>query len=102
MMSLLENRREELAAVCRQLGVERLEVFGSVAREDFDPGKSDLDFLVRFAGPHGRGYADRYLALAEALEKLFAHHVDLLTERSLRNPLLKRAIAADRRTLYGA
>jgi hypothetical protein len=26
--------------------------------------------------------------------------VDLLTERSLRNPILQRVIAADRRTVY--
>jgi hypothetical protein len=48
------------------------------------------------------GYADRYLALAEALERLFNRPVDLLTERSLRNPILKTAIAADRFIIYGA
>ena len=102
MTFLLQNHREEIAAVCGRLGVERLDVFGSAVRTDFDPSKSDLDFVVQFAGPHGRGYADRYLALAEALEKLFARPVDLLTERSLRNPILQRVIAADRRTLYGS
>ena len=102
MSPLLENNRAELAAVCRQFGVERLDAFGSVTRADFDPGKSDLDFVVRFVGPHDRGYADRYLALAEALEKLFARRVDLLTERSLRNPILQRVVAADRQNLYAS
>jgi predicted nucleotidyltransferase len=101
MAFVLQDQREEIAAVCSRLGVKRLDVFGSAVRTDFDPAKSDLDFVVQFAGSHGRGYADRYLALAEALEKLFARPVDLLTERSLRNPILQRAIAADRRTLYG-
>jgi uncharacterized protein len=101
MRSFLENHRGEIAALCRQFRVRRLEAFGSAVREDFDPAKSDLDFLVEFAPPHDVGYADRYLALAEGLEKALAHPVDLLTERSLRNPILKRAIAADRRTLYG-
>ena len=102
MTFLLQNHREEIAAVCGRLGVERLDVFGSAVRANFDPAKSDLDFVVQFAGPHGRGYADRYLALAEALEKVFARPVDLLTERSLRNPILQRVIAADRRTMYGS
>lgn len=101
MTSHLQNHGDEIAAVCARLGVERLDAFGSAVREDFDPGKSDLDFVVRFAGPHGRGYADRYLALAEALEKLFARPVDLLTERSVRNPILQRVISAERRTVYG-
>ena len=102
MTPLLENHHEEVAAVCRRLGVECLEVFGSAVREDFDPGKSDLDFVVRFAPPHDCGYADRYLELADVLERVFQRRVDLLTERSLRNPLLKRAIAFDRRTVYGS
>jgi uncharacterized protein len=28
--------------------VERLDIFGSVVREDFNPGVSDLAFLVEF------------------------------------------------------
>ena len=101
MTSILKENQEKLAAICQKLGVERLDVFGSAVRNDFDSTVSDLDFVVRFVTPHGRGYADRYLELAEALERVFARRVDLLTERSLRNPILKRAIARDRRTLYG-
>ena len=100
MTPLLENHREEVAAVCRRLGVERLDVFGSAAREDFDPKKSDVDFLVRFTPPHGRGYADRFLELAEVLERVFQRRVDLVTERSLHNPILKQTIASDRLNLY--
>ena len=101
MSFLFENHGKEIAAVCGRLGVERLDAFGSAVRADFASEKSDLDFVVRFAGSHGCGYADRYLALAEALEKLFARPVDLLTERSLRNAILRREIAADRLTIYG-
>jgi len=101
MHLFLEHHRDEIAALCRKFRVRRLEAFGSAVREDFNPAKSDLDFVVEFAPPHDAGYADRYLALAEALEKTLARRVDLLTERSLRNPILRRAIAADRRTLYG-
>lgn len=102
MLAVLEDRKPEIAALCERLGVERLEVFGSGTRVDFDPGESDLDFVVRFSHPRNRGYADRYLALAEALEQLFRRRVDLLTERSLRNPIFRRTIASDRRVLYGA
>ena len=28
--------------------VSRLDIFGSAVREDFDPSRSDLDFLVEF------------------------------------------------------
>jgi predicted nucleotidyltransferase len=102
MTSILKENQAKIAAICQRLRVERLDVFGSAVRNDFDATVSDLDFVVRFLTPHDRGYADRYLELAEALEKVFARRVDVLTERSLRNPILKQAIARDRRTLYGS
>lgn len=38
---------DSIAEICRRFGVERLEVFGSVLRDDFRPD-SDVDFLVTF------------------------------------------------------
>jgi uncharacterized protein len=101
MNPVLEQHMEELADLCRRYGVERLEAFGSSVREDFDPSSSDFDFVVRFAPPHGEGYADRYLNFVEALERLLGRPVDLLTERSVRNPIFEQVIAADRRLVYG-
>ena len=101
MHSLLEERKLEVAQVCRAYGVEHLEVFGSVARGQVRES-SDLDFIVRFSLPHGPGYADRYLNLAQALEKLLDRPVELLTERALRNRIFIRSIAADRQTVYAA
>ncbi|HZZ63539.1 MAG TPA: nucleotidyltransferase domain-containing protein [Roseiarcus sp.] len=47
MLPLIAERRSEIADICRRFGVRRLAVFGSAARgRDFDPARSDLDFLV--------------------------------------------------------
>lgn len=97
----IENHRAEMEALCQAYRVESLELFGSAARGSTDQA-GDFDFLVRFALPHGLGYADRYLAFAESLEKLLGKPVDLLTERSLRNPILRSSIAPDRRIVYAA
>ena len=102
MNSVIHRHRQELTEACRQFGVERLEVFGSAARMDFDFRKSDVDFIVRFQAPGGSGYADRYLGLAERLEQVLGTPVDLLTERSLRNPFFVSAIAPDRTIVYAA
>ena len=102
MNTVIENHRSQLAEVCRRFGVERLDVFGSASRDDFDPQRSDVDFIVRFREPERPGYADRYLGLAEGLEHVLGRSVDLLTERSLRNPLFVRQIGADRVLVYGA
>ena len=50
MLAELTRARADLAALCRQYRVVRLEVFGSAARgTDFDPARSDVDLLVSFA-----------------------------------------------------
>jgi hypothetical protein len=45
MLKLIEEHRVEIAGLCRKHGVKRLELFGSAARGDFDPGRSDVDFF---------------------------------------------------------
>ena len=45
MIDDIAARRTELQDLCRRFGVRRLDVFGSAARGDFDPGRSDIDFL---------------------------------------------------------
>ena len=52
MLPLIAERRSQIADICRRFGVRRLAVFGSAARgQDFDPGRSDVDFLVALSRP---------------------------------------------------
>lgn len=102
MISNLDTHRQELADACRRFDVESLEVFGSAARADFDFEKSDVDFIVRFRNPGSPGYADRYLGLAEELERILGRPVDLMTERSLRSRLFIEQITPDRTVVYAA
>ena len=101
VIARVEEKRSEIAALCRRYGVERIDLFGSAATERFDPRTSDLDFVVRFADrqPTG-GYADRYLDFADSLERLFQRRVDLVTEQSIRNPYFRREIEVTREVLY--
>lgn len=86
MHSLVESHREGLVSLSRNHGIRRLAVFGSAARDDFDPIRSDVDFLAEFEDPLTPGYADRYLDFAMAREALLGRKVDLVTPRSLTNP----------------
>lgn len=101
-IALLAERRDGISDLCRRFGVERLEVFGSAARGDFIPGKSDVDLLVRFVDTRKPGYVDRFIGFAESLETVLGCRVDLLTERSLRNPFMAEQVAKDKRILYAA
>ena len=100
MTNLIDQHREEVAALCRQSGARRLDVFGSAIRDDFDPATSDLDFLVDFGEvPPGR-YAQAYFSLKEGLEQLFGRPVDLITGSSLANPYFRERVASESRNVY--
>lgn len=61
-------------------GVDRLGVFGSVARGEANDA-SDVDIFVSFR-PDARTY-DNLFTVGEALEEVFQRRVDLVTEDSL-------------------
>ena len=102
MNPLVQTHQEELAELCRRFGVKRLEIFGSAAREDFDPEKSDLDFLVVFDPAAPLRPADRYFGLLESLEALFNRRVDLLELSAIKNPYFLQEIQSARSLLYAA
>jgi uncharacterized protein len=41
-----------------------------------------------------------YMELAEGLEALFGRKVDLVTERSIRNPYFRKTVEASRLVIY--
>ncbi len=102
MLDLIKQHREQIAALCRQYGVKRLELFGSAARGDFDPAKSDLDFFVDFLSDDWHGAADRWFGLQEGLERLFACNVDLVSIPNATNPYYLQVANRYKIQLYAA
>jgi uncharacterized protein len=64
----------------RSLGVRRLALFGSVARNEAG-AESDVDLLVEFV--LGQKSFDRVLALTDFLEELLGRPVELVTTEAL-------------------
>jgi predicted nucleotidyltransferase len=90
-----------LRRFCRERGIARLELFGSVLRDDFRPD-SDVDLLCTLKPEHHctlLGWADMKLRL----EEIFGRPVDLVSrwaiERS-RNPYRRNAILSATEPLY--
>jgi hypothetical protein len=103
MIDAIALRREELRTLCRRFHVERLDLFGSAARGDFDPEHSDIDFLVEFDRRHPDALSlETYFGLKEALEALFGRAVDLVEPGALRNPYLKASIEGSREPVFEA
>lgn len=101
MIPLIEQRREQIEALCRKYGVKKLELFGSAASGEFDPASSDIDFLVEFRS-YGPGIADQWFGLGEGLEALLERKVDLVSSRRATNPYFLEVANRHRVALYAA
>ena len=73
MIPLITNHPDQLAEICRRHHVKRLEVFGSAAVGDFNPEKSDIDFLV-----------------------------DLIDDTAIKNPYFRKSVDETREQIYAA
>lgn len=93
---------DQIIVLCKEHKVESFALFGSAAKNEMHKN-SDLDFLVQFSeNIDVLDYAENYFAFLEKLEKLTGKKVDLVTVKSLKNPVLKEEIERTKIHLYAA
>jgi len=100
MQRLLLDNMDKIKALCMKHNVKNLSAFGSVCTDQFND-KSDVDLLVSFNPMDYGDYADAYFELAENFEKLFHRQVDLVTDKSLKNPYFIDSVNQTKMLLYG-
>lgn len=102
MTSLVLHKLEEIIKVCKAHKVESVSLFGSAAIDAMHQD-SDIDFLVKFSDHIDvLEYADNYFSLLDKLEKILNRKVDLVSYKSLKNPVLKKQIDQSKVDLYAA
>jgi predicted nucleotidyltransferase len=102
-MIRLSQSKEAIAGLCRRFRVERLEVFGSATTADFEPQRSDLDFLVRFPPAYDFGpWMSRLQEFERELAAICERPVDVVTDTALRNPWFRREAEKTRALIYDA
>ena len=103
MLSLIAERAPEIAELCRRFQVRRLEVFGSAADDDdFDPERSDVDFLVEFDPDQSPMSLTAFLDLRDQLARVVGRRVDLVAAGGITNPYIRAAIERSRQPVYAA
>jgi predicted nucleotidyltransferase len=102
MSTIIDRHRPQIEALCRTYRVRRLDVFGSATRKDFDPVRSDVDFLVEFEPDPELNTFHAYMGLRSDLSLLLDRPVDLVMPSGVRNRYFAREIAATREPLYAA
>ena len=99
-MNLIESNIDNVRTLCKLHKVQRMFVFGSVLSERFQKD-SDIDLIVDFQGVDLYDYADNYFNLKESLENLFQREVDLLEDKAIKNPYLRKSIDSSKVLVYG-
>lgn len=97
----LDLADEAIADYCRRWKILKLEVFGSILRDDFGPS-SDVDFLVTF-DPAQRLCLFDLVDAEEELSSIVGHPVDLVVREPIeksRNWMRRRMILGTAKTIY--
>ncbi len=98
---LITAKRGDISALCREYGIIKLEVFGSVMTDEFDAERSDIDFIAYFAPGEELGWwADEYYGLLRKLSKLLGREVDLVEPRALNDPFFRHVAKMTRTVIY--
>jgi predicted nucleotidyltransferase len=77
----IQMDEEKIAAFCRERGIRKLSLFGSVLRDDFDPTRSDVDVLVEFHPGVRPGL--KFFGYGDELAKVIGQKVDFNTREWL-------------------
>ncbi len=101
-MTFLSNHFEQIKNACASNKVKTLFAFGSVVTNDKFKADSDIDLVVDIAETDPLAYADNYFNLKEQLEQIFNRQVDLLEQKAIRNPFLKKEIEQTKILIYGS
>jgi predicted nucleotidyltransferase len=91
--------RDDVADFCRRNQIRRLELFGSVLREDFGPD-SDVDLLVEFEPEAQVGFI-ALSRMRRELSQLLQRPVDLVPREGLK-PKIREAVLSSAEELYAA
>ena len=99
-MNLVEQNINSIIQLCQKHRVDSLFLFGSILTDKFR-STSDVDFLVNFEEVDLYHYFENYMNLKESLEQLLNRPVDLVEEKTISNPFLRKSIDRNKRQIYG-
>jgi len=98
-MFKIDDHKQFIEKICRDLNVKRLDLVGSATRDDFNLEKSDIDVLVEFDGTDK--LFDRYFELKKRLGQLLGREVDIIQDSAVKNPYVRKGLDKDKVRIYG-
>ena len=102
-MQIKDSIRDKLldfTTLCKLYNVKNLYAFGSATTDQFDENTSDIDLLIEIEENDPLERGEKLLAIWDKLEEFFQRKVDLLTQTSVKNPVLRKNIDATKVLIY--
>ncbi len=96
----ITNKMEEFLALCEVHNVKNLYAFGSSITDQFNEESSDIDLLIEIEQDDPIERGESLMSIWDKLEKFFQRKVDLLTNASIKNPILRKSIDATKVLIY--
>jgi len=100
LQDAIKVNRGEFLSLCKSHEVEELYAFGSSISNRFNEQTSDIDLLVELKTKDPIKRGESLLDLWEKFERFFHRRVDLLTNSSIRNPILRKSIDSSKVLIY--
>lgn len=92
---------DQIKRLCSLYKVKALFAFGSVTTDKFRPD-SDIDLVVEIEDKNPLSYSDNYFNFKFQLEQLLQRQIDLLEQKSIKNPYLREQIDKTKVLIYGS
>ena len=99
-MNRLETYTPDIIKLCESHKVKSLYAFGSVLTDAFNK-ESDIDLIVDFSNMEVEDYADNYFDFKFSLQDILKRQVDLLEEKTIKNPYFRKSVNQQRQLVYG-
>ncbi len=96
----INYKMAEFLALCKAHNVENLYAFGSSITEQFREDSSDIDLLIELQNQDPIERGENLMSIWDKFEYFFQRKVDLLTNSSIKNPILKQNIDSTKVLIY--
>jgi uncharacterized protein len=95
----LQQHIDQIKKLCSEHDVRTLFAFGSVVSNRYNDD-SDIDLIVDIDNNDPFEYADNYFELKFQLADLLQRKIDLLEDKAISNPFLKKEIEDTKVLIY--
>ena len=102
-MNLKESIKYKMAdflSLCKDHNVKSLYAFGSSITDRFNEDSSDIDLLIEIDNEDPIERGENLINIWDKFEHFFQRKVDLLTNTSIKNPILKKSINSTKILIY--